>query len=329
MTEQQERSRFHKAVDSTLSGLQGDPFLYQRIVAHTEKGAPTMKHGKLMKSLMIVLIAILGMSTVAVAAGVFGGTVNWNGDVIYDERPESAYPTMAPEMLDEQADYLTRLADWTAELTNDGELLVIYEMQEDGSFAPSTSNSLSRTTTNLATFRALLEGAENMPLPAFIPDGYEFVQGEVRYTCRAGGAWRLSNQMMLEEGVKAEWYQLDAADALICGYQMFFRDSPEDYHYLSISADLMELRDVSDQSFGFTEEETVQVVTVPGMDNAMAITSDHHCMLSMRRVLEEPIQRLHFRSGDWQEARTYGEVNIDVHAPLLDVDTLIRMFASE
>lgn len=281
------------------------------------------------KGLVIALIVILCMGTVAVAAGVYGGTTNWNGDVIYDEQPEIAHPTMEPEMLEEEIERSMRISDWIAEMEDDGELLVIYEMQEDGEFYPTTSNSLKRTAKDMEGLKELLKSAEYLPLPQFIPDGYEFVEGKVRYTCREGGEWRLANQMELELGVKVERYQLDAKDAVINGYELLFRSSPEDYHYLSIFVTMSELQDVNDQSFGFLEDQAVQIVDVLGMDNALAITSDHACTLSMRRVLEEPMRVQRFYNREVQNISEYAEVQVDVMAPLLDVDTLISMFATE
>lgn len=328
MNEQQDKARIRQAIDSTLHGLNGDPFLAQRVFANAEKGETRMKYA-IPKGLVIALIVVLCMGTVAVAAGVYGGTTNWNGDIIYDEQPEIAHPTMEPEMLEEEIERSMRLSDWMAEMESDGELLAIYEMQEDGEFYPSTSNSLKRTAKGVEGLKALLKGAEYLPLPQFIPDGYEFVEGKVRYICREGGQWRLANQMELEEGVNAQWYQLDAADAVVNGYEMLFRSSQEDYHYLSIYVNLSEQVDVSEQSFGFMEDQTVQIVDVPGMDNALAVTSDHACTLSMRRVLEDTIRVQRFNDIESQIVSEYAEVQVDVMAPMLDVPTLISMFATE
>lgn len=69
MTEQENKEKFKQAIDHTLSGLQGDPFLYQRVAANAEKGAKTVKN-HFPKGLVIALIVILCMSTAALAATV-------------------------------------------------------------------------------------------------------------------------------------------------------------------------------------------------------------------------------------------------------------------
>lgn len=328
MNEQQEKARVKQAIDNTLQGMTGDPFLFQRVMANAEKGEMKVKYS-LPKGLVIAMIVLLCMGTVAVAASVYGGTTNWNGDIFYDEQPEIAHPTMLPKELEAQIERSVRISDWMQELGNDGELLCIYEMQEDGEYSSSTSNSLQRNAHDMETFKALLKDADYLPLPSFIPEGYEFEQGVILYTSRADGEWRLANQLELEEGVKAEWYQLDAEDTCIRGYDVTFRSSSEDYHYLSIFVTMSELQDVNDQSFGFIEGQTVQVVDVRGMDNALAITSDRACNLSMRRVLDTPIQVLRFHDREEQRISNYAEVQVDVRAPLLDVPTLISMFATE
>ena len=38
MTEQQEKAKFRQAIDHTLTSLQGDSFLYQRVAARAEEG---------------------------------------------------------------------------------------------------------------------------------------------------------------------------------------------------------------------------------------------------------------------------------------------------
>ena len=70
------------------------------------------------------------------------------------------------------------------------------------------------------------------------------------------------------------------------------------------------------------------VVEVPGMENAIAITSERHTILEMRRCVEEPINILWF-SEDGNHPMLYEDVFVDVTAPKMEMDTLIRMFATE
>ena len=75
MTEQEQKAKFKQAIDHTLSGLEGDPYLFQRVAASAEKGAKSMKY-HIPKGVLIALIALLCMGTVAVAAGInYGASV--------------------------------------------------------------------------------------------------------------------------------------------------------------------------------------------------------------------------------------------------------------
>lgn len=67
MNEQQKKTKFKQAVDQTLVGLEGNPFLYQRVTAQAEKGEDLVKK-RFAKTFAIAMLAVLCMSTVALAA---------------------------------------------------------------------------------------------------------------------------------------------------------------------------------------------------------------------------------------------------------------------
>lgn len=327
MTEQENKARFKQAIDRTLSGIEGDPFLAQRVIANAEKGEKTMKHA-FPKGLVIALILILSMSAVAVAAGVFGGTVNWLGEVVEDEQVGEVLPTVAP-FVPQEIDDVGAIIDAAAEAyERDGELLVITRTEEDGSIVPVMSRRVVCALDSEAELRALLGEAALLPLPAFIPEGYEFVRAEVIYACRAGGAHELIARHDMAAGVTVNRYRIRSGDEFPQGYYLFYRDSQEDYHYLSITVQLRGMRDVTEQSFGFLAGQTAQRVEVAGMDNALAITGDKTCHLNMRRVLAEPLGYTEIFDLVPMDG-AYAEVDVIVSAPLLDVDTLVSMFATE
>ncbi|MCH5287867.1 MAG: DUF4179 domain-containing protein [Christensenellaceae bacterium] len=72
MTDNEIRQRFHRAVDTTLSGLQGDPLLGQRVILQArQKEEPKMKK-KLSIGFAIVLALVLMSVTAVAAAGLWG-----------------------------------------------------------------------------------------------------------------------------------------------------------------------------------------------------------------------------------------------------------------
>ncbi len=66
MREELERRQIHQAIDSTLSGLTGDPWLFQRISAETGKGDKKVKR-KLSVGLVLAIVLVL-LATAALAA---------------------------------------------------------------------------------------------------------------------------------------------------------------------------------------------------------------------------------------------------------------------
>ena len=58
MCEELNRKEFHEAIDTTLSGLQADPWLAQRVVNRERTSEPVMKK-KLSISLVLVIVLIL------------------------------------------------------------------------------------------------------------------------------------------------------------------------------------------------------------------------------------------------------------------------------
>lgn len=109
MNEQQEKTRVKQAIDNTLSGLKGDPFLYERVMANAEKGETKMKHA-IPKGLVIALIVLLCMGTVAVAA------------VMLNYSPEMKNQKLAMEALHEKYGLTrTSLGLFTVEYTEDGQ----------------------------------------------------------------------------------------------------------------------------------------------------------------------------------------------------------------
>ena len=325
MTEQENKARVRQAIDHTLSGLEGNPYLFQRVAADAEKGANHMKH-HFPKGILIALIVLLCMGTAVAAGGLLGGTMNWQGDIIPDENMPSALPTVAPVMTRPGVDFNEDMLD---QLTAEGTMLMVWQRLPDGTEMPETDTRMVRKAETEEEFLALMTGNQELPLPGFIPEGYEFVRGEVYYQCLAGGEWKRIGQQALNGGFVAEWYAPDKADEIIEGYHLFYRESPEDYHYLSIDARLSERQDVQEHTFGYLAGMTPSAVQVPGMDYALAIISDTACSLHMLRDMNQPTDFLRLRETRQQELNTFAQVDVTVSAPLLDTDTLIRMFAAE
>ncbi len=69
MREQLDRKAFHTAVDTALSGLQENPFLYQRVKAQAEGKENVVVKKKLSVALVIAIVLML-LTATALAAGI-------------------------------------------------------------------------------------------------------------------------------------------------------------------------------------------------------------------------------------------------------------------
>lgn len=324
MNEQQEKAAFRQAIDHTLTTLEGDPFLYQRVAARAEKGAKTMKIGW-KRVALAALIVLLCMGTVALAGGLLGGYVNWNGDFIPEERPQVMDgPTASPEMA--SADFRQAIA--LTSTAEEGEVVLVYETNGYGGTS-SSSNRLTRHVGDYETFLTIMADAPMVPLPHGVPEGYVLSECSILYECRAGGAYVLTSTEDLGGGVTVERYRVAEADMFIRGYDLTFRNPEDRTDYIAVWASLSGGSDPEDHRFGLNPDQTAQVVQVPGMDNALAITSDTHASLNMRRALPEKIRYQVFDVDGCDLVGRYDEVQVDVRSRLVSVETMRAMFAAE
>lgn len=322
MSEHEDKAKFRQSIDHTLSGLTGDPFLYQRVMAHARKGESKMRAGWA-KGFVVALIVVLCMGTAAVAGGIYGGSISWNGDVVYDEQPDVyAAPTAAPP--DTEIDLAQRICDLSAELRVDGKSLVIWQADENGQAHMAVSTKLTQDVQEAEVLREIVTQA-GFPWPR-IPDGYELAQGAVFYTCREGGEWQLTDTQDQGDGLTAEWYTLADADVLVCGYDLLLRKNGVAEQYIDVYAKMWEVSDPQEAFIGFSEGEHFEVLDVPGMDDAIAVTGDT-CQMNMRRVLSEPIRVRTLCPGEAPETVSYGEIGMDVFSTVEDAATLCGMFA--
>lgn len=333
MTEQENKAKFKQAIDHTLSGVTGDPFLAQRVLANAEKGAKPVKY-HIPKGFVIALVVLLCMGTVAVAAGVYGGTINWEGEITYRDGPMPTLaprPTDIPALEEEKAQEVYEEALMAAENYAFGEALrtetlyMLYEIKADGTRRPQTRCDMRIETASQAEFEAMIAEAPWLPRPNYIPEGFAFADAEVFYDCHADGEWKLMKAEIIDDMFEVEWYQ--PTDRAATQYVLNFRNESDEKQYIRIFVQMSTAYD-GGYSFGFGEGMAARVVEVPGMENAIAITSERHTILEMRRCVVEPLGILWF-SEDGNHPMLYEDVFVDVTAPKMEMDTLIRMFATE
>lgn len=321
MTKLNDHERFQQAIDETLSGIQGDSFLYQRVVAHAEEGEKNVK--KVSMNFVLVLVLIVSMLSVAMAAGLLGTHVNWKGNEMPEEDflNDHAAPTMPPQpALEAEAEL-----EWSLLNSAAHNELVVVERREERS-ATGSESGIRRYVDTMEAFAALMDGIDDLPLMAFVPEGYTLIEGHIEYSCHDMGAIRLTDKELLPQGLTVERYAFDEKDLFVSGYHLVFRCSGEENGSLVINVDM---RQASDYSFGLDEYQMAKAISVKGMDEALAVTGLEHCHLYMLRKLTNPLGMMDYIIGGQWSPDAYTEIMVSVSAPLLDIETLAAMFAEK
>lgn len=337
MTEQQEKVRFRQAIDHTLSDIQGDAFLAQRVLARAEKGAKPVKN-YIPKGVVIALIALLCMGTVALAVGLYGGTINWEGEIVYFDDPKkdrNTNPTSTPWpvesehiQVDEAHEAALLMAEDYAyeEAIRMGSKFIVYEKLPDGRWKQGPESELSIETASEAEFEAMMADAPWLPLPKNIPEGYSFERADVHYTCASDGEWELVKSEIINDRILVEWYK--PTKPVATRYILFYRASEAGDYYIDFFVDLTLKYEPGNTVFGFGEGMSAQVITVPDMENAIAITGERACILNMRRPLAEPVD-VRYICQQGQFSQRLEDVTIDISASNMDIDDLTFLFAAE
>lgn len=322
MNEQQIKDRLHTAIDNSLSGLESNPFLYSHVLIQLQEGEQKMKKSKLSLSLVFVTIIAVCSLTAALAAGIFGH-VNWLGEIVPDDHSTTLEPlatsTPAPEIQPEM-DFFER-SNEIMSAHKDKELVVVYDSESSGTWMPR-----QQTLHSYDEFLSLMTDNNYLPLPEFIPDGYEFSEGSLHLECMANGAFNLTSRETTPEGFAVEHYSVDEDKNFIGSYELIFRKPDDKEDYIAFYVSLEFPTDPSEHSFGINPDQNAMVLEVNGMDNALAILSDGHCRLSMRRELENGIDYLFFLPEGRTYVETFAEVHVDVSARQLDAETLASTF---
>ena len=119
------RNKVHKAIDSTLSGLQGDPWLFQRISARAAEG-----DNKVEKKISIGLIIAIGLLLAAVTAFAiangFGLMDFWRDPWSNAEIPDDAEKYIEHDIAVDETEHFTV---WFREASYDGKnCQVVYDV---------------------------------------------------------------------------------------------------------------------------------------------------------------------------------------------------------
>ena len=333
MNENELKSR----LDAELSNITWSVRNSNAVRQQVNQGGTVMKK-KLSISFIGVIALLLVLAAVAYAATeVYHRiSVNWKGETVSEtELPIGPEPTVAPpqdaKMLSDED--LSRMADELLKKTvaEDEYGWVSYETAGG---KMGGARQIHKTFDSWDEFREYMNRSSELTLPTWIPDGYEFQEAKVGISCKADGKYTLIEERQ-EGAITLKRYKIDDSDSVVVWYYIDYKESGEDNHYLLVSSMLIDDQEADERTFDLTDGQSASVITVPGIDDALAIVRNDpaYNSLAMRRNLNHSIE--------CRMDPMYAEVpvpiepavltceNIDVSSPWLDIETLQKIFTPE
>ena len=127
MREDLNRAKIHKAIDSTLSGLNGDPWLFQRVSARATEGETKVKK-KLSTGLVLVIVLLL-IAVTALAVALLGGK-----DFVDKIMAPRAAETDSDSFTQEEINEILRIAAENNLVLSEQDMYILTHLEETGYF---------------------------------------------------------------------------------------------------------------------------------------------------------------------------------------------------
>ena len=310
-----------EALNRSLSGLQEDPWLAQRIIA-SKKGEFKVKKISHV-TIVFAVVIVLTMAT-ALAAGL-GGRVNWLGETKTDSELEPSatpIPIVEPEKAEDTGEIDPHFYD-LLDYAKDREQIIL--STKNG----GASSARIQTINNVDEFETLVNTGSDLPLPEKIPNGYVFEKGFVELGCLPEGQYVLTSETIHPEGFTESHYTVDPSMDFVSAYTLIFRkesDNGDNADHVQVNVRMTTYTDPNNYTYGISETETAQVVQVESMDNALLITSSEREKLVMRKTMTAPQYDLILLPDNELITETYCEYRIEVFGTQLTDAELIGVF---
>ncbi|MBQ4074249.1 MAG: hypothetical protein IJD39_03510 [Clostridia bacterium] len=293
-----------------------------------QKEEPIMKR-RISIGLLAALIAILGLTSAALAGGILGRIqINWKGEKIIaaPQITQAPYHTNSPSALEEQHQ-MQSISQRIDALANEfpSRDLIVSTWKDQGA-ATISYRGRSMITDTLDQFLAFMEKAPHLPPLHILPEGYTFQKAEIYLACQEGSQYTLA-ETRETEGITLQRYTADPKDDVITGYHLILEK--EDGQRIMIYCHLYTQSDLNDLCADLAEDSIVEMMDAPGMDNALRIVTNDRAGHILRKELDAPIPCLNefIFSTEQVEIRPtlYQEVQFHNSAPLEDEQALFML----
>ncbi|HWP22531.1 MAG TPA: hypothetical protein VN417_07265 [Candidatus Cryosericum sp.] len=273
----------------------------------------------------LTVILIIVLSATALAAAIWVGTIDWNGNAKQDNLPS---PTAAPVKQIEESGQKEIAMQLLAART-EGELWIVRYSDSEGNWYAASAQCIKNISSIEALASDLNESGVAYRLPAKLPDGYTFQQAWVAYECKPDYHYTLINKETTPDGLIVERYETPPEANLICAYMLLYQNT--DGAVLRINADLACSED--DTGFGVTENVAYKTLALAGFDDAVAVTRPTDSTLYLRQTLPvclaywQATPALPAQAGIDEEAGWFDEIHYSIFATQLGVDALITVLS--
>lgn len=267
MTEQEFRDGLKKSVGHI--GLTCDRQM--KVLAGMKEGERKVRTWSGMKTALaagIVLLLMAGM-TGAIAGG--WRLLDWSGKPLQDQRVESDPRMMA--LMDKYS--------------NGQAVSVLKWNEEAGDYRGVLAASVDLNVYSFEKLQSLVTADGTLPWPVNIPAEFRrFIQGKVRYACKAEGEFRLRKQEVTEDGYMISCFLLPNDHRFMEGYTIYLCD--ENRQQLSIWLQLTKKQ----EAYGIPAEDgsSFTELKVDGMLQAIAIESAEGTRVALRQEVWPPLE---------------------------------------
>ena len=315
MTEREFRDALKRSVGQT--GL--SPERQRQVLAGRGREERVVRMSSKMKlglALALVLAVMLGV-TGAVASGL--GGVDWNGKPVDLPAPggylaDTEEGARIQELFNAPAD---------AMITS----VVDLNVSRIGVVGGILGNGCNFFASSLEEMQAWVEADGTLQWPAYIPDGYSLKLGRVGYSCGTSGALVFVSQEKTDDNYLVTTYEIPEEHRFVSNY--FMRLHSEDGKEMTINV-CMDMEASESDVFTAGDDSTVQLLEIPGMENAMLIHTPEQSTLALRQMLDEPKCRywmnVYHKGSASEEEDVFKWLIIKVTAPPMDGEALLSLF---
>lgn len=313
MTEQEFRDALKKSVDHT--GLSSERQM--KVLAQMKGEGKQVRKGSSRMKLILVLAVIAALSVTGAVAGGLGG-VDWNGE-----------PTQMPQAIPLSATEQGARVQELFRAPEKGQIVNVVNMNpQEGQIAGIFDSSSDFYASSLEEMAAWVKADGSLAWPVYIPEEYrELRMGRVSYVCSSEGSFELVSREKTDDGYLRYVFEMPEEHRFMSSY--FLSLLNEQGEELIVNVAMYDDLSV-ENAFAVTEDSEVMVLTVEGMDQALAVVSPEETLLAMRCVLEKPLSYTTVESGYDGSVRQYDDelqnLVIKIIAPDMTASDMLAIF---